>query len=343
MFSKLIGLIFIASFMITGTANAQTLTLRGEAGVAFPLTEPQTKHFDAGGAVAVKPELSLGSYFSLGPSFQAIALPSRVATHGDGSALSYGMFLRVKRPHDSKNTGRGLSAVSPWVDTDLKAVSTGSLTRFGGALAVGASVPTDDSRALWVGPFARYDIVNQEDGKFGVNTNSAKTLIVGLSLEFGAPVQRARKPNPVPRPVPAPTPGPVPCDHDSCPMPEPSVVVMHFKPRIQFAWDSAELWASQKTALADVVRALEVDKALKVRVEGHASSEGQVEHNNRLSERRAQSVVDFLVANGVDRSRLTVKGFGSSVPVADNKTEAGRVMNRRVEFDVTFTLTKAGE
>lgn len=325
---------------VPAVASAQEVTLRVEPGVAIPTTKPQSERFEVGGAVAIKPELGVGPYLSLGPSLQVMQLPSNVAGVDAGNAWSYGGFLRVKRPHDyAHNPGRGFSAISPWVDGDLKLVHTDPLDRLGAAVAVGASVPTSDSRWLWVGPFARYDLVNQEDGKTNVNTNSAKTVIVGLSFEFGAPHKRpvAEKPVPPP-PAPAPKPEPKP---EPKPLPPPAEVVrLEFKPRIQFAWDSSKLEPAQFAALQDVVKAMLADKSYSVKIEGHASSEGQVEHNNKLSLARANSVRDFLVANGVDAKRLSTAGFGSRVPVADNKTEAGRVANRRVEFDVTFVILK---
>ncbi len=326
---------------VPSIASAQEVTLRVEPGVAVPLTDPQAQRFDVGGAGAVKPELTIAHYLGVGPVVQVLALPSNVPGVDTGTAWSYGGFLRLKRPHDELNTGRGFSAISPWIDADLKYVRTDGLDRLGTSVAVGAQVPTSDSRWLWVGPFARYDLVSQEDGKIGVNTNSAKTAIFGVSFEFGAPQKKAEQKKAAP-PPPPPAPPVVEKKPEPLP-PPPAVVKFEFKPRIQFAWDSAKLETAQLPLLQDVVKAMLADKSYKVHIDGHASSEGQVEHNNKLSVRRAQSVADFLVANGVARDRLTVSGFGSKKPVADNKTEAGRVANRRVEFDVTFTLVKEGK
>jgi len=319
-------------------ADAQELTLRVEPGVAIPTTDPQANRFGVGGALALKPELTLGSYLGIGPSLQVMQLPSNVPGVDAGNAWSYGGFVRVKRPHDEKNTGKGFSAISPWIDADLKLVHTDPLNRLGAAVAIGAQVPTSDSRWLWVGPFARYDLVSQEDGKIGINTNSAKTVILGVSFEFGAPAKKAAEPKqpaslPVERPMtPPPAETPV--------APTAEVVKLSFKPRVQFAWDSATLESTELAILKDVVRAMLADQSYSVKIEGHASSDGQVEHNNLLSQKRADSVRNFLITNGVDGNRLTTSGFGSRVSVASNKSEAGRVANRRVEFDVTFVIVK---
>lgn len=325
-------------FVLPSLAQAQEVTLRVEPGVAVPLTDPQAQRFGVGGAIAVKPEITLFHWVGLGPSLQWIGLPSDVSGVSAGTATRLGAFARVKRPHDETNTGRGFSAVSPWIDADLGYVRSDGLDRLGSSVAVGAQVPTSDSRWLWVGPFARYDLVNQEDGKRLVNTNSAKTLILGVSFEIGAPAKKAEEPK---RETPKPPPPPPPVvETPKPPPPPPPAEVVKFKPRVQFAWDSAVLDSAQTSALAGVVKSLLADKTYNVKIEGHASSEGQVEHNNKLAQKRADSVRNFLIANGVDGKRLTATGFGSRVPVADNKTEAGRVQNRRVEFDVSFVVVK---
>lgn len=66
---------------------------------------------------------------------------------------------------------------------------------------------------------------------------------------------------------------------------------------------------------------------------GHADSTGPTVYNQKLSERRAKAVVDYLVAKGVDASRLSPKGFGETVPIAPNTTPEGRQKNRRVEVN----------
>jgi outer membrane protein OmpA-like peptidoglycan-associated protein len=74
---------------------------------------------------------------------------------------------------------------------------------------------------------------------------------------------------------------------------------------------------------------------LKIAVEGHTDSVGGDEYNMRLSENRANSVRDFLVAQGVPPASVTAQGFGKTMPVADNASAAGRQQNRRVELVVS--------
>ena len=69
----------------------------------------------------------------------------------------------------------------------------------------------------------------------------------------------------------------------------------------------------------------------RFRIEGHTDSTGRLETNMRISKERAAAIKDYLIANGVDASRLESEGFGPNVPVADNKTAAGRAQNRRTE------------
>jgi len=319
-------------------AQAQQLTLRVEPGVAVPLTNPQSGIFNVGVAAAVKPELGIGSYLSVGPSVSAMALPAKADGVDTGTLWAFGGFLRVKRPHDEKNTGHDFSAASPWVDADLQYVRTGPLDRFGWSAAAGVSFPTSDARTLWVGPFVRYQSVFQED-KPGFNGNSAKVAIIGLSFEFGA--RATKKSEPTPNPTPPVVVNPVPTPEPTPPPAKPETTVVELKQTVQFAWDSPVIDSTAEGLLTDVIKKLTASNSFEsIKIEGHASSEGQVEHNDALSLKRASAVVDFLVAHGISRDKLSATGFGSRVPVATNKTPAGRILNRRAEFVVKFVVVK---
>lgn len=329
-------------FVLPTLAQAQEVTLRVEPGVAIPLTDPQAQRFGVGAAIAVKPELGLGSYLSIGPALSYMVLPSSVSGVDSGTALGLGGFARLKRPHDyQRNPGTGFHAVSPWIDGDAGYVRTDPLDRFTWSAAVGASVPTDDRRWLWVGPFARFTDIHEAFDKSNVNTNNSKTLILGLSFELGSPGSRPVPPAPPAEPPPVVPPAPPPPP----PVLPPPVVLQDVKVEaraiVQFAWDSPVLDSTATALLDEAVRKITSAKEFQaIKVEGHASSEGQVKHNDVLAQQRAQAVVDFLVAHGVASAKVSAVGFGSRVPVADNKTEAGRVANRRSEFVVDFVIVK---
>jgi len=78
-------------------------------------------------------------------------------------------------------------------------------------------------------------------------------------------------------------------------------------------------------------------------IEGHTDSTGSAAHNKKLSESRAQSVIEVLATDGVDRTRLTHKGWGEDKPIQTNSTAEGRAQNRRVEVHIApnETLKKA--
>ncbi len=101
---------------------------------------------------------------------------------------------------------------------------------------------------------------------------------------------------------------------------------------VNFMWDSPQLTETAKTILNKVAGDLSVYPLKKtIEVRGFASSEGQLAHNQVLSQNRSQSVADYLKAKGV-ANKMVAKGFGISYPIADNATEAGRIKNRRVEL-----------
>lgn len=103
---------------------------------------------------------------------------------------------------------------------------------------------------------------------------------------------------------------------------------------VTFELNSAELTASARQTLLRVVEALRGEPNLRAEIAGHTDSSGADDYNLNLSQRRAESVQQFLVSQGIDRSRLQARGYGESRPVADNNTADGRERNRRVEFNV---------
>jgi len=107
-----------------------------------------------------------------------------------------------------------------------------------------------------------------------------------------------------------------------------------FDSGILFDTNSAALRAASTTDISKLATTLKEYPDTNILVEGHTDNTGSDAINQPLSENRAQSVASGLTADGVAGSRITTKGYGSSQPVADNSTEAGKQANRRVEIAI---------
>jgi outer membrane protein OmpA-like peptidoglycan-associated protein len=129
-------------------------------------------------------------------------------------------------------------------------------------------------------------------------------------------------------------------DEDGCPdKGETKVVVTSSKieilEKVFFATGSARIRRKSFNLLDQVASVLKTNPQItKVRVEGHTDAQGNDKSNLKLSQRRAASVVKYLVKAGVAEEVLASEGFGETLPVADNDTREGREKNRRVEFIV---------
>ena len=123
---------------------------------------------------------------------------------------------------------------------------------------------------------------------------------------------------------------------DGCPKKYKLVVVtdkkIELKQTVYFATNRAVIKAASYALLNEVAQVLKDNKGIHVRIEGHTDSKGSNRFNLRLSTWRAASVRKYLIARGVPENRMVSKGYGESVPIADNRTRVGRSQNRRVEF-----------
>jgi outer membrane protein OmpA-like peptidoglycan-associated protein len=103
---------------------------------------------------------------------------------------------------------------------------------------------------------------------------------------------------------------------------------------VTFATSSAEIDPASAVVLDVAADQLRGRSNVNVVVEGHTDSTGSDAYNQALSQRRADSVLNYLVRKGVPANRLTARGMGESSPVASNDTPDGRALNRRVELEV---------
>lgn len=115
---------------------------------------------------------------------------------------------------------------------------------------------------------------------------------------------------------------------------EGDVIKLNLPAGVTFDFNKAELNSQFYPALNNVAATLRQYNQTIVEVSGHTDSVGSDEVNQRLSEQRAQNVGSYLIAQGLQRERFEIVGFGKRYPVADNGTEQGRALNRRVEIRI---------
>ena len=141
-----------------------------------------------------------------------------------------------------------------------------------------------------------------------------------------------QEPPPAPVETPAPAPAPAPAPPPPPPAPAPAPAPNYNFSNIQFEFDSGILKTESYPILDKAAVEMKKDPSAMFILKGYASAEGSDAHNMELSIDRANAVKTYLVNTGVNGANLTAKGYGEANPVADNSTEAGRVINRRVEL-----------
>lgn len=106
----------------------------------------------------------------------------------------------------------------------------------------------------------------------------------------------------------------------------------HIALYINFESGKADIKPESQKVIDQIAGMLETNMTLKISVEGHTDNVGTSASNQTLSENRAKSVMNALIIKGIDKGRLTAKGWGQTKPITDNNTEDGKAKNRRVEI-----------
>jgi len=112
-------------------------------------------------------------------------------------------------------------------------------------------------------------------------------------------------------------------------------IVVEFNSSVLFGFDKSGLSNDAKLNLDKLVAVLDSYADTNIEIQGHTDSKGSEAYNQDLSVQRARTVSYYLTDKGIISDRLTVKGFGESLPKYENDTENGRSQNRRVEFLIT--------
>lgn len=203
----------------------------------------------------------------------------------------------------------------------------------------GDGINDENDKCVSVKGLAKYDGCPVPDtDKDGINDEEDKCpSVAGVARYQGCPVPDADKDgvNDEEDKCPA-VPGVK--ENNGCPAVSEDVVkkVAASAKNVFFITGSMKLQAKSYKSLDEVVAILKEDAALKLDIEGHTDNTGTDKANVPLSQNRAKAVYDYIVGKGIDASRLTSEGYGSSKPVADNKTAAGRAQNRRVELKLKY-------
>jgi outer membrane protein OmpA-like peptidoglycan-associated protein len=110
------------------------------------------------------------------------------------------------------------------------------------------------------------------------------------------------------------------------------IVVMN---NIFFDFDSDLLKNESLVELNKLIQLLADNPTMHIEIRGHTDNVGSPQYNRTLSEKRATSVFNYLINSEINKSRLSFRGYGDTIPIAPNDTEEGRALNRRTEFRVT--------
>jgi outer membrane protein OmpA-like peptidoglycan-associated protein len=103
---------------------------------------------------------------------------------------------------------------------------------------------------------------------------------------------------------------------------------------IFYDFDKSTLRSESVSELENLIQLLNNNPTMKIELSSHTDGKGTDDYNMKLSQARAQSVVDYLIGKSINKDRLVAKGYGKSQPIAGNDTDEGRQMNRRTEFKI---------
>lgn len=180
---------------------------------------------------------------------------------------------------------------------------------------------------------ARYDMYDVGSTLVAQNSvtqledRGSLSLLVGLAYRWGEAPVAASCPN---------TPALVPVDETGCPR-------RYFSVNLEFEFARFKLASLLNRPDFDVVRFLQQHPHYHLWITGHTDNRGSTAFNQTLSEKRASEARDYLVQHGIDTERIRTQGRGATMPVADNRTDAGRQKNRRIVVEFYIPDSEDGK
>ena len=307
----------MAVVLLAGAVRADEGIIAGvEVGAATPVGKFK-KRTDTGGTISPFVGYMFTPILGLVGEAQFTGFPNddRPGTNDPDATLTLGAHAgpRVALP-----LRLGDVQIEPYgtfqagVFTGLEGNTAISRTSWGLSSGGGLNVRLTDD--LLFGGFARYNRLDQrvESGR------PVEYVTAGLAVTYNHAATAAPAPVAVP-PEAAPAP------------PVKRKIVLR---GVHFDFDKATIRPDARPVLDEAIGALKQAGNVTIITEGHTDSVGSAEYNQRLSERRARAVRDYMVSGGIASTRIEAVGMGESKPVASNDTAEGRAENRRVELRV---------
>lgn len=336
------SMVLIAGLVLPFTASAELVKkvdnfivfIDQSGSMAWAKAEPGNQKFEQAVASVqsldqVTPELGYNSGVAAFAPYKAVSAPATYKKGALGSAAA-----GIAPPFNAYTPmGDGLSSVGATVDQ--LSGKTALILYTDGASNQGSD-PVAQAQALYgkYGQNLCIHVVSYADTPEGQKVidgikglNGCSVVVEGKSLNSEAAMTQFAKSvlyeevQPAPAPAPAPAPKPVPVAKKE---------VVTFD--LLFGFDKSAITDEMIPVLEQVKMILQEDATTDFVLSGHTDSTGPEEYNQGLSERRAASVSEWLVNNGVAASRLKAVGYGETSPKYDNATKEGRKLNRRVEL-----------
>lgn len=271
--------------------------------------------YGAGVSYFLTDDVSLGLSYG---EYHDITSEDRVQ---DGSHKKIkGSLTSLDAAYHFGNPGVGLR---PYVSAGVAHQSIGQADRGGRDRSTFANVGTGLKYYFTENFFAKASV----DVMYNIDADEGEWMAgVGVGLNFGGGARQVAAVEPTPEPAPAPI-----VDNE----PEPAPEVVRVELDVKFDFDKSRVREESYSDIKNLADFMQQYPQTTTTVEGHTDSVGTDQYNQRLSERRAEAVRNVLVNEyGVQGNRVNSVGYGESRPVADNSTEEGRQINRRVEAEV---------
>lgn len=319
----------VAFSLVSSSAKAEDMTLSVGGGAAEVLDTNNADNlfthnkFQLGENGTGKLMFKVAPVLSLGVQANALYFQDAAPTNNAGVMWTFAPTVKLQSSHDASSYVYVDGAFGPSVQNHV--------WNPGLIASAGWDISLEETRTFWAGPYVSYTHIWDTAGSQPslLTHHDMNTAVVGLELAFDFPVKQktntvvSERVVQVDRRVEVPGPCP-PAVAQPAPPVRPT---MQLSERVLFAIRSSDLDATATATLDEVSQKLLANPSVRVVVEGSASMDGDREYNLKLSHRRANAVVKYLVGKGVDASRMKASSLGAV-------GEAGDVSNRSAEFIV---------